>query len=585
MAAQPSIQDVAEALAITVERQTRDGVLWCPPYDGAVLRRWITDRGSALGGGIRRVVRLARLISAVGGGDYNPFLYIRLPALRPNHFRHALKATTTAPVQLIATMSDGGALFNEPAMALQRSPDMGFAIDFAQMPRLAALLDFLHNSLGFSAVVEMLQPVLGPGPAAAHADEVARALHAALNAWLSPRLGSANHARQAQRIRTFLAERGRVAPEAIDDDAILRFWMAISAASADDPIEGFRLYRSAASALLRYRQALIDAIAAKQLEASFGEEFAGELDSDFALDQRASESWQSPLQVLLSPPSGRVKWLTKKEQGRLSNFLGAPESGREERDDSDLPMAWKAGLAGDNNRFDLAFLLTLLRADVFGGAQASVVARLRKHAPAKAAIAQAIEPIDDNAYAACAAGYLTVAEQLRLECLAALAVLMEDGALEAILLLRHFGGAEAIADAIGPLEAASVAFERNEVFPHVRDAVASALKSAISAPGDVPLGSTRQILQSARAAAGDVNRMGFRREDRTDVGMLTGLRSGAAAVLGLIRELDRLAAVLTPKAAKASVPDDRQHFLWAFEHIYYGPNQDAAGPLPHLQDD
>lgn len=228
MAAQPSIQDVAEALAITVERQTRDGALWCPPYDGAVLRRWITDRGSALGGGIRRVVRLARLISAAGGGDYNPFLYVRLPALRPKHFRHALSATTTAPIQLIATMSDGGALFNEPAMALQRSPEMGFAIDFTQMPRLAALLDFLHNSLRFSAVVDVLQPVLGPGPATAHADEVARVLHAALNAWLTPRLGSTNHGRQAQQIRTFLAERGRVAPEAIDDDVILRFWMAIS---------------------------------------------------------------------------------------------------------------------------------------------------------------------------------------------------------------------------------------------------------------------------------------------------------------------------------------------------------------------
>ena len=67
--------------------------LWCPPYDGAVLRRWITDRGSGLGGGIRRVVRLARLMSAAGGGDYSRFLYVRLPALRPKHFRHELNVS------------------------------------------------------------------------------------------------------------------------------------------------------------------------------------------------------------------------------------------------------------------------------------------------------------------------------------------------------------------------------------------------------------------------------------------------------------------------------------------------------------
>src|SRR5262245_19578052 len=239
VADQPGIHDVAEALAITIERQDQHGALWCPPHDGAALRRWVTDRGSALGGGIRRVVRLARLMAAAGGGDYSRFLYLRLPALRAGHFRRELSADAAMPLQPIAILSETGAVLVEPAMALQRRQDAGFAIDFTQMPRLAALLDFLHNSLGFAAVVDMLQPIIGPGPSATDADEVARTLHAALNAWLSPRLGSTNHSRQAQRTRAFLAERCRVAPDAIDDDAILRFWMVVGTSPAEEAVEGF----------------------------------------------------------------------------------------------------------------------------------------------------------------------------------------------------------------------------------------------------------------------------------------------------------------------------------------------------------
>ena len=574
MNTQPGIQDIADALAITAERETGDGALWCPPHDGAVLRRWIPDRGSALGGGIRRMVRLARLMSAAGGGDYSRFLYMRLPALRSAHFRHELSAAAV-PLRSIAHISETGVLFGEPAMALQRRQDQGFAIDFTQMPRLAALLDFLHNSLGFAAVVDMLQPVLEPGEPTAHADDAARTLHAALNGWLTPRLGSANHHRQAQRIRAFLAERGRVVPEAIDDDAILRFWMMIGVSSADDSVDGFRLYRSAASALLRYRQALIDAAAAKQLETSFGREADWGVEAGPAAAQWTSEPWQSPLHTVMSPPSRRIKWLTKKEQARLSNFLGAPEQSREAREDDDLPTEWRAGLAGDNNRFDLAFWLTLLRADVFGSAQASVVARLRKHASATAAIAEAMERIDDDAYADCATGYLTVLEQLRTEGLAALAILMEKGALEAVFLLRQFGGAEAIADVVGPFEA--IAFERDELSPHLSETIASALKAAIAVPNTIPPGSTRQILLAARGVVGDVNRTGFRREDRADASMLAGLQAGAAAILDLIRELDRLPPVLAAKAAAASVSDDRDDFLSTFEHIYCGaPSHDSS---------
>jgi len=126
-----------------------------------------------------------------------------------------------------------------------------------------------------------------------------------------------------------------------------------------------------------------------------------------------------------------VKWLTRKEQLLLLNVLGGPsdDEALDDPGEEDEPGSWKGGLFGDE-RFDLAFSLSLLRADVFGAAQASVVARLRKRSAADAAIAQAIAPIDDGAYAAAAAAYAELLEQLRLESRAALAVLMEAGAPE-----------------------------------------------------------------------------------------------------------------------------------------------------------
>src|SRR3974390_1251229 len=91
MAGTPSAQDVADALAMTLEREDASGAPWCPPGDGAALRRWVTDRSASLGTGIRRVVRLARLVAVADGRDYVRFLYQRVGSLRGRQFRHALE--------------------------------------------------------------------------------------------------------------------------------------------------------------------------------------------------------------------------------------------------------------------------------------------------------------------------------------------------------------------------------------------------------------------------------------------------------------------------------------------------------------
>jgi len=587
MAALPSAQDVADALAMTLEREDASGAPWCPPGDGAALRRWVCNRSASLGTGIRRAVRLARLLAISDGRDYLRFLYVRLPTLRARHFRHALE-TAAVDGRLppsFATLSDSGVNLHEAALALRTGTHDVFEIDFAQMPRLGALLDFLHNALGFTAVADLLAPLFQRGAPAGHVDDVARALQAALNAWLRERLESPVHMLQARRIRAFLASRGRVAPESVDDEGILLFWTTMAEAPLDEQIDGFRLYRSVAAAMLRYRRALRDAAAARQLEAALERGYEPANDEIAANEAEARmESWHSPLKALVLPPADRVKWLNGREQHALLNYLGGPAGdGSENPEGENEPNDWKEGLGGEG-RFELAFWLTLLRADVFGAAQASIVARLRKRVTGSEAIAQAMAQVDNAAYPAAAAIYSELRQQLRLESLAALAVLMEAGAVpEAVILLDGLGGRETLAAVIGAtaankspvegLEAGELEEREEALGDELGRAIAPTLQAAISDPSAMPDGPGRKLLLEALAAARKVSRAGFRREDRVDADMVAALRSGAAVVFEVIRELDRLVAVLSHKAQAADLAGDRARFLATFRTIY-----GSAGP-------
>jgi hypothetical protein len=497
---------------------------------------------------------------------------VRLTSLRTRLFRQAVEeafASGRIPAS-IATLSDAGVHLREPALLPRDGAHEVFEIDFAQMCRLAALLDFLHNALGFSVVADVLAPLLQRGTPSSSANEVARTLQAALNGWLSERLESTNHILQAQRIRAFLASRGRVAPEAVDDEGILQFWIAMADAGDNERIDGFRLYRSVAAAMLRYRNALRDATAARHLEDALerGWEPANDEIGSDRIGTRL-EVWRSPLQALAVPPANRVKWLTGKEQNVLINYLGGPADRDEEASGEESEAgAWKGGLFGED-RFDVAFWLTLLRADVFGAAQASIVARLRKRATGREAIAQAMAPVDDAAYIAAAAAYVNLREQLRLEILAALALLMEAGAPEAVILLDGLGARQIAEAAIGPVaDGATADGEDDGVVDSLHEKLAPALKAVIADPSSVPEGAARGVLLEAIAAPRKVSRVGFRREDRADAEMLAALRASAIVIFDIVHELDRLTARLAQKTAEGDVIGDNARFLAAFERIY-----------------
>lgn len=589
----PSAQDVTDALAMTLEREDASGAPWCPPGDAVALRKWVTDRSASLGTGIRRAVRLARLMAVADGrADYIRFLYERVGTLRARLFRQVLEraAAEGRLPKSIATLTENGVQLREAALTPQGTPQDTFEIDFVQMPRLAALLDIMHNALGFTVVADVLAPLLPKvGAPKSSADEVARALQAALNAWLSDRLESNNHILQAQQIRGFIVGRGRLAAETVDDETILLFWIKAAEAGETERIEGFRLYRTVAAAMLRYRHALRDAMAERYLEEALGRGLEPANDS-FLNEQvdSSGEPWRSPLRMLYKPPASRVKWLTAKEQHVVLNYLGGPADDASDTDhepanpaeDND-DGAWKNGLAGEGP-FSLSHWLTLLRADVFGTAQASIVGRLRKRADAATAIAQAVENLDAAAYAAIASTYADLRAQLHLECLAALALLMEAGAAEAVILLRGLGGDAAVAEIVGPArrrpvlagddddDAEEEENDTDDAAGNLLQAIAPQLTAAIADPTIVSEGAARALLVDAVTARRKVSRAGFRREDRADPEMVTGLRSGATAVFGVIRELDRLMGTLSAKGGGADLAADTARFMATFRTIYLG---------------
>jgi hypothetical protein len=591
-------EEVAEAMAICFEREDASGAPWCPPRDADVLRYWITDRSRELGTGLRRVVRFVRLAALADGRDYVRFVYL-LPALRPRHFEAAIRAAAAAgrlDAEIAEVRGSEVVLKEKAAAPTSDAAKDGFEISFAQMPRLAALLDILHNALGYGVVADLLQPALVRGPPTTDADKVANVLQAKFGAWLSERLDSPHYLRQTQAIRSFLAGRGRVEPEAIDDEAILAFWTVQATVAKERETEGFRLFNSAARALLRYGAALRDAVAARALEKPLAIG-TGPDDADIDLDRLgpreapALHVWRSPLNALAAPPADTVKWLNKKERLQLINYLGGPLAEDEpaaDGDEADGEPAAETGLAG-SQRFDLRFLRTLLRADVFGAAQASIVARLRKRVSAPVAIEAACSPLGEAAYEDCAASYGAIRDQLRLECLAALVILLEAGAAESLVLLRHLGGSEVVEEVLalgaGETVLPSGAFSQpaqndnpssswteddwlgNIDYESFERRIAPALRRA-AAPTESPSKSISDLVEAARLGSRKVSRAGFRREDRSDPKMLAALRKSTPAVTDVLRELDRLLSALSLDGLRERANEDHQHFSATLRQIY-----------------
>jgi hypothetical protein len=156
---------------------------------------------------------------------------------------------------------------------------------------------------------------------------------------------------------------------------------------------------------------------------------------------------------------------------------------------------------------------------------------------------------------------------------------MEAGAAEALILLNALGGQQAVRSVIGSRARGELSTDENETSEgemiagdtaaeELRKEVAPALQTAIADPSTMPDGPARKLLLDAVAATRKVSRAGFRREERANAEMIAALRSGAATVFEVVRELDRLTAVLSQKAQVGDVTGDSARFHAAFRRFY-----------------
>lgn len=584
---------VAEILAITFERETASGQRWCQPRDADIVARWIARQGRELGGALRRLARLATALKDADGRSYEGFLYLRLPLLRLHHFRAALTEAHHAGRlnPAIYQLNTHGLVIAHPSHGSSLSPPSNaFDIDYGQMPRLCALLDVLHNALGYSTVADLLS--INAGLPVSY-EEVARTLEQAFVVWLNEHLETRHHLRQAQAIRSYLLRRGAVEPSQITDEAILDFWRAQACDASPTPIDGFRVFGAAARAMLRYRQALYDAEVVDRVETAASlDRSTGHSDARDIVDivhgadvTQAASDWCSPLAVLQMPPAGTVKWLTNKERSLLADYLGGFPPGEEPEvaeAEFAIQTSWATGLAG-RERFDLRFCRTLLRAAVFGSAQASIIARVRKRQGDAAYMV--LDAIPETAYIDMLHAYRAVHNQIQIECEAALHILALDGALEALILVEALAGSEAIAAIRKAAEAmftdscpvASISqdLDATELTsgataddPDLRLRLSQILSQAARDSDILPAGTARDLFRTSRLAARRMGRAGFRPVGPSNAFPVAAFKSAAPALTDVLIELRRLVDVLNRSNWDANFHDDRSKFFAVFSALY-----------------
>ncbi|MBV9636927.1 MAG: hypothetical protein JOZ40_20070 [Methylobacteriaceae bacterium] len=399
--------------------------------------------------------------------------------------------------------------------------------------------------------------------------------------------------------------------------------------------EGFRVFRTCVRSLLRYRALLQETHTAGQLKTPSSmfdarrqqprsteawlppggggpEEETGppsELDSHH-VDDEAWENplaaigggrWQNPLADLVEASEERVKWLTDKEALQLHNYIGQArstpdgepdEDGNRDDEGDEAGGARSSGLV-EAGPFDLRLVRTLLRADVFGAAQASIIARLKKRQTAQQALDAGLGPIEASAYGDAAEAYRALHAQLRLESLAAIQILGMAGD-PAVVLIADQLGATALKTAILAARAGRPVAEAGALrgignhgddglrrtavgageLGRIRDFVAALFRSGRHDDREV-----QRVLDAAKQARRAVHRTGFRKEDESDPAARLALQRGAPAVARLVAQLDQLIARIDRLPLSEAAQTDRAAFAEVLGRIY-GAETAAAKALP-----
>lgn len=304
------------------------------------------------------------------------------------------------------------------AVATLAYDDGAFAITWARMPFLSALLEFLVTAIGFRDLDEALRPLLAPQIRRAEVSGVANRLAALLYGWLKEQLPTAQNQGKFFRLIEFMERRAgaHFVLDDLDDAAILEFWCA-AAGDGDEDGADFRTYRSVFKSFVRLRQSMrlaTDRRAVEDARPIGGDLEAGEVDPG-TLDQaiEAATAEGSPLAGLSEPPAATVKFLNKREAALLELPLDCGDEAR--------PLA-----------------LSLLRAEVFGEAQGRISQALRRKVDAAERDAL-VAGADATPYGTMIEAWRDLARHLSRALLAALHALLRCRRPEALALMVALG--------------------------------------------------------------------------------------------------------------------------------------------------
>ncbi len=328
--------DLRHVLRGVIEATAAGGRPRYPPATGHALARAILTRNYA-----RALLELCHLVGAAERIDrrhgYAGVFWAVTPALSASFQARFQAGAAGAP--MVAGLAVNG---REIFVAHGRE---SFAISYARMPFLAALLDFMITALGFRAVDHLLAPVVDQVPGAV--PQTANALARAIYGYLRDHLPPPQENRKRYTLLAFLKQRtgAHFTAADIDDAAVFDFWTGPPGDGGD-----YRLYSRVVGSFLGLRELL--EVGQRRLEMEHAGPWFGErwVPGDLAPAPNAP----SLLDLCGPERSARLKFLTKREADLLGPILSATPSDLE------------------------AMSLSLARAAVFGPMQARLSQALRR---------------------------------------------------------------------------------------------------------------------------------------------------------------------------------------------------------------
>jgi hypothetical protein len=422
-----------------------------------------------------------------------------------------------------------GFAMTEAGVEIGTADSRRFTVNYRRMPYLCALMDFAVAALGFPAVDAVLAPLFAqPGaPASATVAVTANALARGLHAFLKDHLSGQQHQRKFARMVDHLI--GRMGPgfdpSDIDDEAVLSFWLANSAAAAEAGCD-FKTFESVYRSFLALLPVLDAALRLGGLDGAIPmgkDREAGEIDPELlarSMAEIVEEEWANPLVLLQEPPADRVKFLNGREM-------------------ADLAALVEPGRAG----FRLP--LSVMRHEVFGALQRRLTEELRGQADAGRLLTVIEQPVPSD-YAAWLERYAQLERHMEKALRASLhALSMTSSATAAVLALD-------LAPGLDPRRVAA------------RFGVVVAFPGGKAASSEEP--DLTALLHEARQAHQSLNRKGFDRD--TDHGLREAFEAGIPALQAVLRATTGMCRRLLGMDAAARFPRDRDIFRRHLATLY-----------------